>query len=342
MELNNKLRSLRTAKGVTQEQLAEELGVSAQAISKWERGATAPDISLLPELSVYFGVSIDELFGLTEEKEYERIQNMIWDERLLSADEIYRTERWIDERVKANYRPADCIRLKADMYNHLARTYNEMAAEAAMEALEIDPECKDAHAELNEGLRGFVPDWNVRNHYKLIAFYKDFVKKHPSDWRAIMWLLDNLLDDMRLDEAEEAIKLLEKADKTFRSPLYRAKLLLAKGQKDEAREIFAQMEKDFENEWMVFFEISELCVRDGDYGKAIEYMLKAREKQVKPRFADTYEALSQLYEIVGDYDNAIRTLEDEIRLFKEDWNFDKGEEVDFVRRNIARLKKMKK
>ena len=40
MELNNKLRSLRLAKGVTQEQLAGELGVTAQAISKWERGVS--------------------------------------------------------------------------------------------------------------------------------------------------------------------------------------------------------------------------------------------------------------------------------------------------------------
>ncbi|MBO4849075.1 MAG: helix-turn-helix domain-containing protein [Clostridia bacterium] len=341
MELNNKLRSLRLAKGMTQEQLAAEIGVTAQAVSKWERGATLPDISLLPDISVLFGVSIDELFGLTEEKEYERIQNMIWDERMLTADEIYRTERWVDEKVAKNYRPADCIRLKADMYNHLARTYNEMAADAAMEALEMDPECFEAHAELNEGLRGFVPDWNVRNHYKLISYYKDFVKKNPGDWRAHMWLLDNLIDDKRFDEAEEALKGLEKCDSTFRTPLYRAKLLWETGRRAEAIEIFGQMEKDFPDEWMVFFEISELCVLQGDYRGAIEYMKKAREKQKKPRFADTCEALSQLYEIVGDYGSAIEALEDELRIFKEDWGFDKGETADFVRRNIARLKKMK-
>lgn len=341
MELNNKLRALRTAKGLTQEQLADQIGVSAQAVSKWERGATMPDISLLPDISVFFGVSIDELFGITEEKEYERIQNMIWDERLFSADEIYRTERWVDEKVKAGYRPADCIRLKADMYNHLARTYNELAAEAAMEALAIDPGCVDAHAELNEGLRGFVPDWNVRNHYKLIAFYKDFVKKNPADWRAHMWLLDNLLDDKRFAEAEEALRGLEKADDTFRTPLYRAKLLWETGRHDEAREVFAQMEKDFPDEWIVMFEMGELCVLEGDYYGAIEYMNKAREKQKKPRFADTYEALAQLYEIVGDRESAIKTLEDELVLFKEDWGFDKGEDCDFVKRNIARLRKMK-
>lgn len=341
MELNNKLRSLRTAKGITQEQLAAEIGVSAQAVSKWERGMTTPDISLLPDLSVFFGVSIDELFGLTEEKEYDRIQNMLWDERLLTADEIWRTERWIDEKVSAGYRAADCLRLKADMYNHLARAYNELAADAAMEALAADPKCAGAHAELNEGLRGYVPDWNVRNHYKLIAFYKDFVKKHPDDWRAFMWLLDNLLDDKRLTEAEEALRGLEKADSTFRSPLYRAKLLLAKGEHEEARKLFDRMEKDYENEWMVFFEISELCVLDGDCESAIEYMKKAQAKQQKPRYADTYEALSQLYEIAGDYDSAVAALEDELKLFKEDLGFDKGETADFVRRNIARLKKMK-
>ena len=341
MELNNKLRSLRTAKGVTQEQLAAELGVTAQAVSKWERGTTAPDISLLPDLSVYFGVSIDELFGLTEEKEYERIQNMIWDERMLSADEIWRTERWIDEKVKANYRPADCVRLKADMYNHLARTYNEMAADAAMEALAIDPKCYGAHSELNEGLRGFVPDWNARNHYKLIAFYKEFTRKNPDDWRAWMWLLDNLLDDMRLDEAEEAVKGLAKADSTFRTPLYRAKLLWAKGKCDEAREVFAGMEKDFPNEWMVLFEISELCMLEGDCDGAVKYMKLAIEKQEKPRFVDTYDALAMIYEITGDRENAIKALEEELVILKEDWDTDKGEEADSVRRNIARLKKMK-
>lgn len=325
---------------MTQEQLAAEIGVSAQAVSKWERGATMPDISLLPDISVLFGVSIDELFGITEEKEYERIQNMIWDERLLTPDEIYRTERWIDEKVKANYRPADCIRLKADMYNHLARTYNDMAANAAMEALETDPACVDAHSELNEGLRGFVPDWNVRNHYKLIAFYKDFVKKNPDDWRAFMWLLDNLLDDKRFAEAEEALRGLEKADNTFRTPLYRAKLLWATGNHDEARKVFKQMEKDFADEWIVMFEIAELCVLEGDYNGAIEYIKKARDRQEKPRFADTYEALAQLYEIVGDRESAIEALEGELRVFKEDWGFDKGETADAVRREIERLKKL--
>ena len=49
--------------GITQEVLAEKLGVSAAAVSKWERQLSCPDISLLPQVAEIFGVSIDDLFG---------------------------------------------------------------------------------------------------------------------------------------------------------------------------------------------------------------------------------------------------------------------------------------
>ena len=56
---------LRREKGLTQEQLANELGVSYQAVSKWENNNSCPDIALLPLLADLFGISIDILFGRT-------------------------------------------------------------------------------------------------------------------------------------------------------------------------------------------------------------------------------------------------------------------------------------
>ena len=56
------IQCLRKAKGVTQEKMAQQIGVSFQAISKWENEYTAPDIMLLPVIADYFGVSIDDLF----------------------------------------------------------------------------------------------------------------------------------------------------------------------------------------------------------------------------------------------------------------------------------------
>ena len=61
MEFNEKLQLLRTTKGISQEKLAEELGISKQLISKWEEGNEIPDIQHLMALSDWFDISLDEL-----------------------------------------------------------------------------------------------------------------------------------------------------------------------------------------------------------------------------------------------------------------------------------------
>ena len=63
MEFGEKLLELRNGKGMTQEELAEDLFVSRTAISKWESGRGYPSIDSLKEISKYFSVSIDELLS---------------------------------------------------------------------------------------------------------------------------------------------------------------------------------------------------------------------------------------------------------------------------------------
>lgn len=60
------LAFLRREKQVTQEQLAQAMGVTNQAVSKWESGQSYPDITLLPRLAAYFQVTVDELLGVAE------------------------------------------------------------------------------------------------------------------------------------------------------------------------------------------------------------------------------------------------------------------------------------
>ena len=66
MSLSQNIKILRLEKGLTQEELASSLGVSAQAVSKWETGNTFPDGSLLVPLANKLGVSLDELFDNAE------------------------------------------------------------------------------------------------------------------------------------------------------------------------------------------------------------------------------------------------------------------------------------
>ena len=67
--LGNKISALRKAKGIKQEELAERLGVSPQAVSKWENDISCPDIMLLPKLADIFQVTVDELLSREEKKQ---------------------------------------------------------------------------------------------------------------------------------------------------------------------------------------------------------------------------------------------------------------------------------
>ncbi len=63
MLIGDKIRLLRKNKNVTQSELAEALSVSSQSVSKWENHLSSPDITVLPVLARYFGITMDELFG---------------------------------------------------------------------------------------------------------------------------------------------------------------------------------------------------------------------------------------------------------------------------------------
>ena len=68
MNIGNRIKELRKQRGITQEQLADRIGVSFQAVSKWENNISLPDIALVPSLASYFGVSMDELFDYNLEE----------------------------------------------------------------------------------------------------------------------------------------------------------------------------------------------------------------------------------------------------------------------------------
>lgn len=69
LELGNNIRKLRHRDKRTQESLADALGVTSQAVSRWESGGSCPDMNLIPSIANYFGVSIDELFGYNNARE---------------------------------------------------------------------------------------------------------------------------------------------------------------------------------------------------------------------------------------------------------------------------------
>ena len=68
LDLGQKIRELRRRDGRTQEALAEAIGVTSQAVSRWETNGGYPDMEMIPSIANYFGISIDELFGYNNER----------------------------------------------------------------------------------------------------------------------------------------------------------------------------------------------------------------------------------------------------------------------------------
>lgn len=91
MRIGANIKRLRTAKNITQEQLSAAMNVTCAAVSKWERGETYPDITLLQPLAYFFGVSLDELMGYNEEKIQAEIEDVI---------ALYR-QHWLSDYAKA-------------------------------------------------------------------------------------------------------------------------------------------------------------------------------------------------------------------------------------------------
>ena len=73
LKIGEKIKELRKAQDVTQEKLADYLNISYQAVSKWENNLALPDLSLIPALSNFFGVTSDCLLGIKADENEEKI-----------------------------------------------------------------------------------------------------------------------------------------------------------------------------------------------------------------------------------------------------------------------------
>ena len=338
MEIGNQIKTLRQRRGITQEAMAQHFAITAQAISKWERGVATPDIAMLPAISAYFGVTIDELFALTDDTRMERIQNMLWDDRYYDPAEVESTREFLLNKGKKEPENGKVYEFLAEMENHLAHEHHEKAAEYAQEALRRDWNLRGPHSELEIAMNGRIHDWNYNNHYLLVNFYQEHIKQNPQDWRAYMTVMDQLIDDYRLEEAERYCDRFAEIDHSYRIPLYRGMIAWQRGERAKAFDIWAQMEAEYPEEWCVWHNIGDYLARSGQYDKAMTYYRKALDVQKEPPMVDPLQAMAQLSEIRGDIPGALAARREEADRIENQWHIS-GEELDMVLRDIQRLEK---
>lgn len=340
MNLGKKIKSLRLKKAVTQEQLANYLNISAQSVSKWENEISLPDLTLLPDISVYFGVTIDELFDITEQVRFERIEHMLEIEDRLSNDDFKSTEEFLHIKITDEAYQGRALSLLAELYNHKADELRKMAEYYAKEALQVNPEDKMNHVNLQRAQEGTMPDWDYANHSKRIAYYQEFVKKNPTYARGYLWLLDELIADHRIKDAKSVLLEMKKLDQSCRVPYYQGKIEWMDGNHANAIQIWEKMADEFHDDWLAQSCMADCMASICEYDKAIHYFKKAYELQPSPKYTDTPWSIAQIQEIKGDYASAIEALQDMLCTLKTEWNTEEGAEVERIQREISRLKKL--
>lgn len=339
IDIGARIKSLRLSHSMTQEQLAQKLGVSAQAVSKWESGTNMPDIQLLPDLSVIFGVTIDELFAMTDECRMERIDNMLYDVRFLTEEEFGQNERYLKELRGKEPHSAQATLLLAMLYNKRANEYHELAKPLAREALQRIPGRKDAHNAIFDAERGPYSDWNCTNHSDLITFYKAVTEEHPEDIRNYFWLLDLLIADCRTAEARGYAEKMKAVEYSYHYEMYMGYICQAECDLPGAMEWWRKMTEHSPEKWQVWFEYGSILAKLGRYQEAKTYFQKAQPMRPRPRFTDCEDALSQICLVLGDIPGAIEMQKQLLAVMKEDWTTE-GESVEHILREIKRLEAM--
>ncbi len=337
IDIGTKIKSLRLSCKMTQEQLGSKLSVSAQAVSKWESGTTAPDIELLPEISVLFGVSIDELFSMSDENRMDRIENMIENRHFISEKDFSDAEYFLKEKISESNTKARAVLTLAQLYSKRAHEYSELASEVGKEALLLNPNEKSAHNVIFDSDGGRYIDYNASNHIETIEFYKNFIKNHPQNPRTYLWLMDLLIEDGRTAEAMEYLEKMDAIEHSFRTELYLGFIAKAECNLPDALEHWDKMTDEF-NEWLAWSSKGDIFARLCRYDNAMECYKRALDMQPKPRYTDIPEAMSFIAEIQGDFENAVKYRKLAIEICKNEWNITEGETIDMQERKIANLR----
>jgi len=336
-------------KAVTQEQMAAALNISPQAISKWENDLTLPDITLLPELSIYLGVTIDELFDLTDERHLDRIRNMIILQETFNDRDFAYAEDFLLHRLTDPVHAQTCLELLPALYNHKADEYRRKAEYYAKEALERFPENHTNHANLSDSQQGSCGDWNLDNRADRIQYYKEFVQKNPDSVEGLKWYITELLSVGRCREASDAIEQISRlytarctndpeSEYSFCRPdIYRAKLLWEQGEHEQALKRFDALTAAHPDDWKVWNFAGDTFAKACLYDKAIACYEHTLSIQPKPRYVDAPMAIAQICEITGDISGAISAWKTYIRILNEDWNTVEGVCIDKAKHRILEL-----
>ena len=308
MTINDNIRALRLKKRLSQEKLGELLGVSGQAVSKWEQGITSPDISLVPVIAECFGVTIDSLFEGTHARKYPG----------------YRCERGellarytSEEGTEEDFRQAEAV-FREVILNGKANTDDY----------------------LSYGILHRVRA--SRDHEIALYYYRRAIEvgndHRDPEWMAAHQSITNLLVSTgRVEEAvQEQRRWREEEPECAWARVSYSYALERAGRLNEAWEEMEEALKLDADDGNVQTRAGDLCALLGRYEEAVVHWDKAYE--VMPTSISCLFSKAEMFASIGETDKAITQFE-EILTWLEEHGYNMELEGIHPRRRIEELKK---
>ena len=285
--ITKNLRKLRQGKRLTQEYVAERLGVSAKAVSRWETGATFPDITLLPEIARLYEVLVDDLFK-EDLQEYGKLSDRLVavycdtyknDDFMAVVKEYERMEREGSMVAKDYY---GRVWLYSGMLGVCRRELRKDYDKTMELSKENDPEL---YFQAKYGKVGFRCD-NTAEGLQCVEEQLQAVKEHPEDSREWACL-------------EAAYYWTKQYEKCY----------------EVAKEAIAKFPEDSE----LYCLAGDACKELGKYEEAYPYWEKRYE--LDPQMLDSLFSIAFCHEELGEYDKAYEAWMRLIGIFNE-WDED--------------------
>lgn len=341
MNIGKQIKQYRLQKPARQEELADFLGVSCQAVSKWETEASLPDITLLPRIAIYFGITIDALFRISDEEELDRIENALCMEHGLDEPTFQYYGRFLNRLIDENPNNTRAHIDLAGLYNHRSYADHRTADACARKALALEPGNKRAWSAFLEANNGRCGDEWLDNHFTVIEFCKSVLEKHPDNYRGLYAIIENLLNDDRFDEAAVYVEGMGRLPgHNDQYELYQGDICFGKGQREQALEHWHRAVHNSPNRWQAYCGRADRLKKLGRYEEALEDYEQCFRMQKPGRITDGLHSRAQLFEQLGQHGRAIEERRRILQSLAEDWDCTEGEGVNAQMREIERLQRL--
>ncbi len=296
MKINEIIKEKRNAQGLTQEQVAEYLGVSTPAVNKWEKGNCYPDITILPALARLLRVDLNTLLSFKEN---------------LSEQEI-----------------GKFINKLADIINNKGF---RIAFEKAMDKIHEYPTCNKLIVTVATVLHGSMCMFDVEDK----EYYEDKIEKlyikvaNSNDIeernKAISMLINKYIEREDYQKAQECIDKLP--DITYDKKRLQANLYIKSGELDKACEIFENKLMSITSDiFITLMSMMEIALKEERHEDA-KYFAQVIEKTTELYELweyNSYAAYFKLYTTQKDVNNSIVVLKKMLYEMSKKWDISKS------------------